>query len=239
MNGPILLLGIFIAILLFKKYSTQAKKVSAGAGKVTEGMRNPLSDFTNAKGFFAILLLLAGAAIVYWGLYAPIVESPHLSEVGTWSWLHWLPLLLLWGIVAVLINLYTKNERSKKTLQKVLAGVVFMLFVGASIIGYFSGTEDISGNSLYGPHSEIPLANAPRSSWPKLTMPAGGVSPRIAVPPNMHVVMIGNEFLLHNVYQDGHECTFGEPCINGPLAAVYATNQATETNIISYAFAPN
>ena len=189
--------------------------------------------------FLGILLFVAGAAIVYWGLYAPLIESPRFVDVGSWSWLHWLPLLLLWGIMIVLINLYTENERTKKTLQEVLAGVVFMLFVGASIIGYFSGTGEVSDNSLYGPHSEIPLASAPRSSWPKLTMPAGGVSPRIAVPPNMHVVMIGNEFLLHNVYQDGHECTFGEPCINGPLAAVYATNEATRTNVISYAYAPN
>ena len=59
----------------------------------------------------------------------------------------------------------------------------------------------------------------------------------------MHVVMLGNEdrlrFRLHNVYQDGRECAYGDACTNGPLAGVYATNESKEeTNVVSYAFEP-
>lgn len=87
--------------------------------------------------------------------------------------------------------------------------------------------------------SEIPLASSPQSSWPKLVMSAGGRTELIPVPPQMHIVMNGNDFRVHNVYQDGHECAFGESCVAGPLKGNYATNEAKGTNIISYAFAPD
>lgn len=89
---------------------------------------------------------------------------------------------------------------------------------------------------------EIPLASSPQSSWPKLVMPANGESEAIsAVPPYMHVVAKGDNFLLHTVYRDGRRCTFGQPCpggLDGPIEKVYATNKAPVTNIIIYAFEP-
>jgi len=84
--------------------------------------------------------------------------------------------------------------------------------------------------------SEIPLASAPLSSWPKLVIPANGKSGRISVPPEMHVITtdeVGSR--LHNVYQDGSECV--EACTDGPLAGVYITNDSGKEITISYSFA--
>lgn len=87
----------------------------------------------------------------------------------------------------------------------------------------------------------IPLASSAQASWTKLVIPAGvgGKSALIPVPPGMYIVMAGNKFLNHTVYRDGSECSFvGTPCPNGAVAGNYATNEATEANIVSYAFAP-
>ncbi len=62
----------------------------------------------------------------------------------------------------------------------------------------------------------------------------------IPVPVGMHIVMVGNRFVLHTVYVDGHDCSFEEsgPCPAGAYAGNYTVNKAAETNIVSYAFAP-
>jgi len=85
----------------------------------------------------------------------------------------------------------------------------------------------------------IPVTSSSQSSWPKLTLPPMGRSELVAVPPQMHIVVIGNNFRVHNVYKDGHECAFGEACVAGPLSGNYVTNEAGGTNIVSYAFAPD
>lgn len=229
---------LFLALFLFWKYPERVKKVFASAGKITGGIKNPLGRAANGKGFFAFLLLVAGTAIAYWGVYTSIIESPSFSTLGNWSRYHWLPLLLLWGILAALVAIYGKGWA--KTLQKVLVGTMLLLFVGAPIIGSFvdAGHRGFPG-SRYNLHSDIPLASAPQSSWPKLVIPAGGRSELVPVPPGMYIVMAGSGFINHTIYRDGHECSFsGTQCPGGAVAGNYATNETQETNIVSYAFAP-
>ncbi len=57
------------------------------------------------------------------------------------------------------------------------------------------------------------------------SMPPGGKTELIPSQRGKRVVVDGDKFRLHNVYRDGHECAFGEACIDGPLAGVYATNE--------------
>ncbi len=123
MSGPFLLLLIFVTILLFVKYQTHAKKVFASVSQTTGGLK----DAVNNKSVITILLVIVAAVIFFWGLYTP---GLRLADVGNWSWDNWLWLLALWGVIAGLIALNAKAlEATAKTLQKVLMGVVLMLFV--------------------------------------------------------------------------------------------------------------
>lgn len=189
--------------------------------------------------WLGILLIVGSVIVFYEGLYTSTIGSPSFRTLGSWSRYHWLPLLLLWGILAALVAIYGKGWA--KTLQKVLVGTMLLLFVGAPIIGNLvdAGYRSSLSRLPYGPHSDIPLASAPQSSWPKLVIPAGGRSELVPVPPGMYIVMAGSGFINHTIYRDGHECSFnGTQCPGGAVAGNYATNETQETNIVSYAFAP-
>lgn len=86
----------------------------------------------------------------------------------------------------------------------------------------------------------VPLANTAPAAWPKLVIPPGGKSEMISIPLGMYIVMDGKEFVLHTVYMDGRDCSFEESgvCPAGAYAGSYARNKASETNTVSYAFAP-
>ncbi len=191
-----------------------------------------------ATSFWNLLFGFAGLAILIWGFLSTSHswETPTLGAIVVWSREHWLWILALAGILAVLAELNAATlGRATKVVRSTLLWGLAALFIGIPVLAGFTST----GNSSTTNTAQIPLASAPQSSWPKLTAVAGGEFAHITVPPKMHVVMIGNNFRLHNVYQDGHECAFGEHCVDGPLTSVYATNEATEENIISYAFAPD
>lgn len=91
----------------------------------------------------------------------------------------------------------------------------------------------------YQQQTTIPLATSPQSSWPKLVIPANGKSQDIVVPAGMHITLIGDGFVLHSIYVDGHECTSKEICPNGYITGTFITNEAPTANTIAYAFTPN
>ncbi|MCR4276083.1 MAG: hypothetical protein NUV90_01730 [Candidatus Parcubacteria bacterium] len=174
---------------------------------------------------------MAGAVALYWGFNTQM----RPADVGSWSYDKWIPLLIIWGIGAALIALNAK-EKTAVTLQKVLTWVMLALLI-ALPVWFWIVTP--STNPQQATRSEVPLASSPQSSWPKLVIPANGKSERIPVPPGMRIVMAGNKFLLHNVYRNGNECSFNQSCPDvGAVAGNYATNEAQETNIVAYAFAP-
>lgn len=123
MNGPLILGVLLVAIVLLVKYPTQVKKLFAGVGQTTGGLK----DLITNKSIPSALLVIAGAGI-FWGLYTP---GLRLSQVGDWSWDHSILLLALWGVIIGLIALNAKAlGATAKTLQKALMGVMLMLFIG-------------------------------------------------------------------------------------------------------------
>ena len=207
-----------------------------GAGRETSPSTQPRDADKKGPvrngGFWSIVLTVVGAVVVYWEFQIPV------AGIRAWSWGHWLPLLTGWGIVSLLIsfnsNIFGTRE---KLLRRALSIAMAMLLVGIPIGGWIMSPS--VGAPQRAVRSVIPLVSSAQS-WQKLVIPAGGRSERIPVPPGMRIVMVGNRFLNHTVYQDGSECTFNiqKPCPNGAVVGNYATNETRETNIISYAFAP-
>ena len=203
-----------------------------------------------------LLLIVIGTVVLFLSAYSSKWRNPSLADVGSWGQNHWLPLLILWGIGAVLIALNAESlGTAKKTLQGVLAGIVFMLLVGFPTWSWISGPSGTpaTGNTPQAgakeftqtlPRSapEFPLAkDLKQEEWPQLVLPAGGESERIRVPYKKRLVMFGKDFRVHCVYRDGHEIDFGEgeePCPEGDMPYVYVTNEAEVLNMISYAYAP-
>lgn len=184
------------------------------------------------SNLLTILFVIGGAMLVYWGFQNTQVRP---TDAGSWSQSHWLPLLIVWGVGAVLIALNATGTMAK-TLQWVLAGTMLMLFVVIPLVNLAWGEKTPPQRAT---RSEVPLASSPQSSWPKWVMPPGGESERNTSPPGMHLVAAGNYFRLHAVYPDGRKCSFGQTCENASEIINYATNEANETNTVYYAFAPN
>lgn len=133
------------------------------------------------------------------------------------------------------------SEYTKKWLWRVF--IAISMIIGIIIFSSLVRNCDnqTPEKSLIATQTNIPLASAPVTEWPKLTIPAGGRSERIQLPLGMHhITVIGNNYLLYSVYQDGHECwSFGqETCPDGAVTEYFVTNEVSEMNIVSYAFAP-
>ncbi|MDO8566906.1 MAG: hypothetical protein Q7R58_02000 [bacterium] len=225
MVALILFLG---AVLMTIKYMKRAgSSPPGGNGGASKAVRNALV----ALGVVVILLLIWRL----WLTQGQSLESPSAGEVWGWTktYWHWVALAL----AIPFVGLFWWSEKPwAKGLQWSLVAVAAVLFIVCPIIVQFDDDEDPRGATR---SAEIPLASSPQSEWPKLVIPAGGRSERVTSPPGMHLVMSGNNFLLHAVYPDGHECSFGQSCPNASEIINYATNEAKETNIVSYAFAPN
>ncbi|MHB0865440.1 MAG: hypothetical protein ACYC1Y_00830 [Minisyncoccota bacterium] len=218
-------------------------KADAKTGKGSWGLRTKLSS-----NLWGILLLLAGAAIIYWGLYTPILESPHLSKVGGWSWDHWLPLVVLWGIIAILIGLYAEREETKKKLQNVLTAIMVMLFVGVSVMNWVASGLTSSHVSQGRFNQALPqdAVNLPwawhldPSKWPQVEVPAHGDSVHVPGVYGGHVVWGGSGFTVRCVYTNGHVGTVGDPsnpCTDGNIVESYAHNEGDTPLLASYAYA--
>ncbi|MHB1770045.1 MAG: hypothetical protein ACYCPH_03130 [Minisyncoccota bacterium] len=107
------------------------------SSKIKEGKKGALiarlKDMLTQPLLIGLAVVISVGIVVYWGLHAPMIPRP--SDVGSWSWHHWLPLLILWGIFAALVAMYAKKEWAG-TLQKVLVGVMLVLFVVLPVLGW-------------------------------------------------------------------------------------------------------
>ena len=191
-------------------------------------IRKNKSKEWSTKYLWAVSVILVGIAVL-WGLQGTLgtlsqsLQSPSLQTVWETTKDYWMWIFLTFIILFVLAFFLPEEKKEVAAkLQWFIVMLGLLLFVVFPILGLFTGTG--------GPGQEKVMV---------LTISAGGKSERIPVPPYMHVVMKGDNFRLHNVYRDGHECAFGEACTDGPLAAVYATNEDTKNpNIVSYSYAP-
>ena len=210
---------------------------------VTKKSSFNLPDFTKAgtsvadtlgKVYGKLLFFIAGVAALYWG--SGIKVRP--AEFGVWGQEYWLQILIVYGIGAGFIWLNTE-EKTAKTLQKVLAGVVFMTIIGFPLWSWSTKPSDIA-QQTNSRRSVIPMTSDSKEFWYRLTLPESKISERIAIDPGKTVAFHGKEFRIHCVYRDGHEISFlpGEtPCPKGDMPWAYVTNEAKGENIILYAFA--
>jgi len=212
---------------------TQLRKKSAVTTEKTGEKKGDGGIFKYLKlNLWSILIIPAGTWLMYWGFNNHQIRP---ADVGSWSQNYWFPILICWGTGAVIIKINEKSfGTAAKTLQWILAVMVFIVLIGFPVWSWLA-----KPNSHSGACSEIPLASEPVSAWPKLVMPAGGKSKNVPVPQGMHVVMNGEDFHFHCVYLNGHDISFGKggSCPSGNMPFVYATNdRVDEQNIVSYAY---
>jgi hypothetical protein len=124
---------------------------------------------------------------------------------------------------------------------------VLRVFIAITIIACIAIIASLVRSGNHGQNKkdkprDTPLASQPVSEWAKLTIPVGGKSRIISVPPGMHAVVTGTRATLHTVYTDGHESEIAIESAgsnpDGPIAGIYVTNEAKTPNIVYYAFAP-
>jgi hypothetical protein len=173
------------------------------------------------------IVLVAGGLWRSWSALGTLplsLQSPSLKTMWTMTQSYWLWILLISCIAYVLLSFIPKEKEAvAKKLQIILVLMVAMLFAVIPVLDWMTGPSEQK------PPEKTALLT--------LSMPPGGKSTHIAVPPRIHVVVTGDKFRTHNVYQDGHECAFGEACVDGPLLYVYVTNEDPENpNVVSYEY---
>lgn len=208
----------------------------------------------SASNWPSFLIATVGLMFIYWGFQNTQIG---LADAGSWGRNHWVPLLTFWGVGATLIALNAEMlKKATRTLQWVLAGMMFMFFIGFPILGWFGESKTPAGQkqsaavvqperamhsvSTPATSAAVPLATAPKSQWLKLTIEPRGRGD-IQLPSGMHhFVVTGDKYRVHTVYADGRDCdTFGkETCPDGAVVEYYVSNDATEKNTILYAFVP-
>lgn len=143
-----LLVGIPASYLITLRLARLHSKKMAAGGHRGAGNATPPAGPENESSWYikhwaSIVLVFAGAAIFFWGLYTPGLE---LKQVGGWSWNHWLPLLFFSGILITLSRLNAKalGDLAKKLeTGTIAAGLI--LFIGFpvwfGIVDFFSPSQ--------------------------------------------------------------------------------------------------
>ena len=236
--------GLAVSLIFVVLAFTSSKIKVGGMGTRIAGLQKV---FTRPLAIGLAVAVSLGI-VAYWGLYTSLIPRP--ADVGSWSWHHWLPLLVFLAIVGLTIEFTVKKEQSKKTLQKTLMRVVFMLFVGFPVINWISGGigTTASRTSREGFIQPLPqdTSNLPwawhlaQSKWPVVKVPAHGDSVLVRGLDQGHVVWGGSGFTVRCVYANGHIGTVGDPsnpCTDGNIVGSYAHNDSGVPLLASYAYA--
>lgn len=137
MSGPLILIGALLAFFLWKYYGRGAKKlfVSSVSGAASGGGTSavapapgPVEEKWFVKHWGSIALVLAGAAVFFWGLYTPGLKA---ADIGSWSWDHWFQILVFCGILTAVVRLNARplGELSG-TIQTATVVTLLVLFLG-------------------------------------------------------------------------------------------------------------
>lgn len=234
--GTIILVGLFLAGFVVWKYSDYMKRALTGVAGVLRPNSAPNSTTpsanTNARLWFTgnlwtILLILAGAGICCLGLYAPGMKTLKITDMGDWSWSHWIPLLALWGILAAIVAINAKT--AAKVLQGILMWAMIVLFI---IIPAFTWVTGI-GNHFMNPPAPPPAIEKMEGD---MILPVGGKSSLVTVPKGKTLTWTGKRgFRIHCVYRDGHEEAFlpgtGGGC-TGDAPYGYTSNEGGANTLI-------
>ncbi len=237
--------GLVVSLVFVVLAFTSSKIKVGGMGTRIAGFQKV---FTR-PAFVGLVVVVSFAVVAYWGLYTSLIPRP--GDVVSWSWHHWFPLLVCFAIAWWAIELIAEKERVRNTLKKVLTGVVFMLFVGASIMNWVAGgvgTTTSSYTSRGGFNQALPqdATNLPwawrldPSKWPVVEVPAHGDSVHVPGLYQGHVVWGGSGFTVRCLYANGHIGTVGDPnnpCSDGNIVESWAHNDSGVPLLASYAYA--
>lgn len=238
---------------------SRKKSIRSNNGAAANGGNKHYSFARNWGWIILVVIALTGFGLWFTDLglwligfglaWSPFSQSPSLQTASAFVQTYWLTIFSLYVILAlalfISLNANTELRGWSETTQRILIGVMLLLFVGLPILSWMTSPSAPRTARLASTALEIPIASEdrnlwPESSWLQIVVPEGGKSKMIPVRPGMHVEMFGTEFRYHCVYRDGREISFvkGEkPCPSGDLPLVYATNNAKGSNIILVAYA--
>jgi hypothetical protein len=123
------------------------------------------------------LLIIAGAIILYCGIYSQKWETPSMANAGSWSWDHWLWILVLAGILAILI------ARTAGGMANILNGflvvAMLMIFIVAPIGGCIAnygehGKKSAEATCPDASANEMRTCMVNDKDWSHPILPAGG-----------------------------------------------------------------
>ncbi len=235
------------------RLDSKTEKSKNGGGRLDE-----LADKLVSKVFwnFAIPIVGLGLLAVYW--YYQTTTKIYPGDIGKWIWDYWIQILIVYGIGAGLIWL-NAEEKTAKTLQKVLVGGVIMFLAVFPVWSWIVSPSSTSQNVS---RSETTLAkmlprNAPglprawnkdgsrtdTFEWPRVEVPPGG-GDSVHVPGILdgHVVWVwnGSGLTIRCVHEDRSIGIVGDtsnPCHTDNVVESYMHNEGPNAEGASYAYA--
>jgi hypothetical protein len=149
-------------------------------------------------------------------------ETPSLRAFTDFVWDHWLPIVILWGIlagmVAVASNTCAIEKITATTLHRIFAWVMGITFF--ALPAFLLLTE--------------PSTAGTKTTKHVLVVPPRGQSEHIPSRPGYRAVFTGVGFKPYVVYRDGRVCS--ENCPDGPILELYVEDTTGRTNRVSYDF---
>lgn len=198
---------LFLVVLgwLVWKYWPKISSLLTTTTPATAGARS--SWFKD--NIWTIVLIVVGIALLWWSY------DTKMAQLGSWGKNQPLFLLMLWGILASLIALYTGAlGKATPVLQWVVAGgVLFALFLGSPVGEFFTKDEKVTEKQV-------------------LTLSPNGESVHLPSAPGHHFEFTGAGFKAFVVYRDGTVCS--EKCPNGPILEVFVRDTTGKKNSVSY-----
>jgi hypothetical protein len=256
MSGPLFLTILVIGGTLLYKFRAQTLNLWRAvrpAPAVAGAVINPPSAGSTARIITSVMLLIVILTMVGAILMGASITRPKMSSLFQWALGNWLAVLLIWGCAEGLIELGSAYlGQAKYIVQWLLRGAVLLLFVIAGIGSQFETTPEKAHAAAEqareasarkaAPHwLAVPLASSDTSVWPQVTIPASGRTADIALPIEMHHILVkgtGGKFRLHTVYAGGRDCAFGDSCPDGDVTKYYVVDESGAANTVSYAFVP-
>lgn len=236
-----------------------------GSKKTGEG---PVKKKGNVKYLLLSSVLIIGGAMLFYFVYyhgiSLSLESPSLRTVSVFAQNYWLPIFLLYGVLALtaLVVLNSKPEWKgwNETVQQILAGVMIVLFVFAPLGGWILSSLSTSQNVS---RSETTLAkmlprdapDLPRAwnkdgtftdtlKWPRVEVPPDGDSSHVPGILDGHVVWVWNDKgLTIRCVHDDKDRSIGivgdesKPCHKDGVVESYMHNEGSTAAEASYAYA--
>ncbi len=174
---------------------------------------------------WTILLIIAGAVVLYFGMCSQKLETPSMENIWSWSWNHWLWILVFAGIMWLII------ARVASGMTKILCGFVILALILVFVIAPI-------GSRVSSHHPEHEQQKPVKAMT--LSMQANSDSAWIRADDHVgyKASFTGNGFITHCILSDGSEGTIGDevhPC-SGPIVWLYVHDTTGRANSVTYEF---